>query len=118
LAQLGLIVVRPVILGQEYGLVGQKMSSPRSRVFSYCGAHVDLHTECTGEKAQKLQTQIDDNTHTNKGCIPGILALFNKMTTSHKIASLKTTDLAKLDNFPIQFDDCANEIFEDIESRS
>jgi len=118
LAQLGLIVVRLVILGQEYGLVGQKMSSPRSWVFSYCGAHVDLHTECTGEKAQKLQTQIDDNTHTNKGCILGILALFNKMTTSHKIAFLKTTDLAKLDNFPIQFDDCPNENFEDIESCS
>jgi len=117
LAQLGLIVVRPVILGQEYGLVGQKMTSPRSRVFSYCGAHGDLHTECTGEKAQKLQTQIDDNTHANKGRIPSILALFHKMTTSHKIASLKTTDLAKLDNFLIQFDDCSNDILEDIESR-
>jgi hypothetical protein len=111
-------VVRAAILGQEYGLVGQKMSSPRSRVFSYCGTHVDLHTECTGEKAQKLQTQIDDNTHANKGCIPGILALFNKMTTSHKIAYLKTTDLAKLDNFLIKFDDCSNDILDDIESRS
>ena len=107
-------MVRPVILGQEYGLVGQKMSSPQSRVFSYCGAHVDLHTECTGEKAQKLQTQIDDNTHTNKGCILGILALFNKMTTSHKIASLM--NFAKLSDFLIEFDDCLNDIHVDIES--
>jgi hypothetical protein len=40
------------------------------------------------------------------------------MTTSHKIASLKTMDLAKLDNFLIQFDDCSNDILEDIESCS
>jgi len=54
----------------------------------------------------------------NKGCIPGILTLFNKMTTSHKVTSLKTTDLAKLDNCLIQFDNCSNNILEDIKSCS
>ena len=54
----------------------------------------------------------------NKRCIPGIFAFINKMTASHKITSLQTTDFTKLDNFLIQFDGCSNDILVDIESRS
>src|SRR6266545_534393 len=89
-ARLGLIVVPGVNLTQECVLVGQRKLSPQNWAFFPCSAHVDPHIECTGELRNGICRK-KTRLNSNKRCIPAILTHFNKMTTSHKIASLKTT---------------------------
>src|SRR6266498_1564616 len=92
----------------------KKTFSSKLGVFP-CGAHVDPHIECTGELRNGICRK-KTRLNSNKRCIPAILTHFNKMMTSHKIASLKTTNFAILSDFLIEFDNCSNDILGDIES--
>src|SRR6266540_3128521 len=92
----------------------KKTFSSKSGVFPL--RHTCRSTYRVYWRTQKWHMQKEDKTQLEQKCILAILTHFNKMTTSHKIASWKMTNFAILSDFLIEFDNCLNDILGDIES--